>query len=697
MLFYSIVIFLSAFLLFQIQPLISKYILPWFGGTPAVWSISLLFFQILLLVGYAYSFWLANRLRERYQGIIHMGILSISLLLIILAILKWPTPIMPGLDWRPTNEVSPIWNIFTILGASVGLPYFLLSTNSPLLQVWFNIEYPHRSPYRLYALSNIGSLLALITYPILIEPLLTLRMQGWIWTICYAVFAVLVGYLALHRIKVSQLVEKMSDQTKAFYSQPKPKIWQPLLWVALTATSSTMLLAITSQITQEVAVIPFLWILPLTIYLLSFILTFLSDRWYSRGFYGMTLIATSVTLFWVLAQGVFLNITIQIAEYLVLLFVCCMICHGELVRLKPHTRYLTLFYLMVSLGGAIGGIFVNFVAPHIFKGYWEFHLGLVTCWVLLFIMFQINPPVWSRRKQIFMSGFLLAGTIIVGDLLFVYIQTQNTNSLSSSRNFYGVLRVRSIEPDLNASAYQLTNGVTAHGFQYIDAARRHLTTAYYTEKSGVGRAILNNPKRYKGMRIGVLGLGIGTIAAYGQQGDTIRFYEINPEVIKLAEGKGGFFSFLHDCPSYVETVWGDARISLEHELEAGQPQRFDLLALDTFSSDSIPTHLLTKESFAIYLRHIQPDGLLALHVTNHHLALLPVVRQLADASGLSGVVVENAGDNHRHYRSTWVLLSKNVSFLQKPEIAGCSYQLSSVPKIVGLWTDDYSNLFEILK
>jgi len=692
MLYYSTVIFLSAFLLFQIQPLMGKYILPWFGGTPAVWSTSMLFYQMLLLAGYGYAHGLV-RLSARRQGIIHLSIISLSLGLLMLTTLSWPSPIMAGLNWRPTGAGSPIGHIFIILGVSVGLPYFLLSTNSPLLQAWFSLEYPDRSPYRLYALSNIGSLLALITYHVLLEPILTLRIQGWLWAIGYVVFVLLVGWGALRRTQSAPTVEQTLDQS---YVRPV-RPWELILWVALAATASIMLLAITNQITQEVAVIPFLWILPLTLYLLSFILTFSAERWYWRSFYGLVLAVTSGGLLWVSSMGVYQNILVQIVGYSVLLFGCCMICHGELVRLKPHPRHLTLFYLMVSVGGVSGGIFVNLIAPFIFKGFWELHLAILLCWLLLFIMSLVRPPSWPRKFRIAMSVSVLVATIVVGNFQVVYIWSLTNDLLASSRNFYGILRVRSTEPEPDTLAYQLSHGATIHGFQYRDAARRHLPNSYYTEKSGVGLAILNHPKLNHGMRIGVLGLGVGTLAAYGQAGDSIRFYEINPNVIELAEGQGKFFSYLSDCACQVTTILGDARLSLEHELAIGQPQKFDVLALDTFSSDSIPTHLLTQEAFAIYVQHLQPDGVLAVHVTNRHLNLLPVVRQLADNAGLAGVVVENGGDNKRSYGSTWVLLSHDVDFLKKPTIAGHSYQLSSIEANVGLWTDDYSNLYQILK
>ncbi len=691
-------IFISAFLLFQIQPLIGKYILPWFGGLSSVWSTLLLLFQVLLLVGYIYAHGLINRLQVRKQGIVHLVLLGVSLALMLVAALIWQSPITPSIGWRPTNGSSPIWEIVKIFAVSAGLPYLLLSTNSPLIQAWFNEDHPGCSPYWLYALSNLGSFLALITYPILVETALTVRTQGWLWSLGYVVYAILLGAGALRRIRARNVLPAAHASMKQRNDVvPRPTIGLQLLWVTLAATASIMLLAVTSQITQEVAVIPFLWVLPLTIYLFSFVLTFFSERLYWRGFYGAAFAVVSGLLIWVLARGVGLNYLVQIGAYSLLLFVCCMFCHGELVRLKPHPRHLTLFYLMVSLGGAIGGIFVNMIAPFIFKGFWELQLGVVACWMLLLLIFLINPPHWQPLQRGMVVVLIAAGGLFVADVLVTYIQLATSNTLAASRNFYGVLRTRPLEPEPGHQAYSLSHGTTTHGFEYLDVTRRRQPTTYYTETSGIGLAIANHPKRGQGMNIGVLGLGIGTLAAYGQENDRMRFYEINPEVIRWAEGENGYFHFLSDCPCHVTTVLGDARISLERELITGQNRPFDLLVLDTFNSDSIPIHLLTSQALEVYLQRMTFNGVLALHVTNRHLDLLPLVRQLADAHGLQGRVVDDPGDGFQRYHSTWALLSRDTSFLQSLSAAENSSLLTNVRADVRLWTDDYSNLIQILK
>ncbi len=698
MLFYVIAIFLSAFLLFQIQPMMGKYILPWFGGTPAVWSTSMLFYQVLLLGGYAYSHWLVGRVRPRRQGQIHLMVLAVSVVLLLVAAFAWRSPITPGAGWRPVGDDSPILDIFKILTAGVGLPYFILSTNSPLIQAWFSYAYPNRSPYRLYALSNVGSFLGLITYPFLVEPALTLQTQGWVWSGMYVVFALLVGYGALRLLKTKESQPQEAVPEAVSKAVKAPSVWMRILWVLLAATATVMLLAITSHITQEVAVIPFLWILPLTLYLLTFILAFASEGWYSRLVYSIALAIGSVVFIWLLANAAGVSVLVQIVGYSAVMFVCCMICHGELARLKPHPQHLTSFYLMVSLGGAIGGIFVNLVAPYIFKGYWELELGLVACWVLLLVAFLVKRPAWKQpRNLVLVTSLLAAGTILVGYFMTLYVSIMSSNDLTSVRNFYGVLRVREINVDQPDAAYQLVHGITAHGFEYQDKARSRQPTAYFTELGGCGLAFLNYPRPADGLQVGILGLGIGTMAAYGQEGDSFRFYEINPAVIELAEGQGDYFHFLSDCPCSVSVVTGDARISLERELEAGDAQLFDLLVMDTFNSDSIPAHLLTKEAFAIYMQRLEPEGALVIHITNRHLDLIPVVRSLADAYQLEGVVVRSEGDERRVFSSDWVVLSRNQEFLSLPALVNNSQPLSSYASDIRLWTDDYSNLFQILK
>jgi spermidine synthase len=633
--YYAFTTFISAFLLFQIQPIISKYILPWFGGTPTVWSTSILFFQVFLLGGYAYTYLLIDKLNARKQGIVHLTLLGSSVGLFLLTWLAWESPITPDTYLMPYGTNLPVLHILMILAISVGPAYFMLSTNTPIMQAWFNYAYPGKSPYRLYAFSNASSLLALISYPFLVEPALELSTQANLWSLCYIIFVICIGYGALRVIRMNLFIKGKSTATEAKPSterESRPSAGIQSLWIILTACASVMLLATTSQISHEVAVVPFFWILPLTLYLLSFILCFSSEWWYPRNVYAAALFVSSILLCFVLSQETLLNTLIYITVYSFILFICCMICHGELVRLKPHPRYLTSFYMMVATGGAIGGIAVNFIAPCVFTDFWEFQLGLLGCWVILLITSQVNkPPGRTKRVSLLIFTMLLSFTIMLGSIFFLYIQDETMNLLEASRNFYGVLKVKETNhDDPSQQAYILKHSTTVHGFQYTEEVNSHKPTTYYTERSGVGLAILHHPKREVGLRIGIIGLGVGTLAAYGRMDDTIRFYEINPDVIRLAEGAGGYFSYLKDCQAQVEVVQGDARISLEQELNIDEPQHFDLLIIDAFSSVSIPIHLLTKEAFNIYLQHLQPDGVLAFHISHRHLDLWPVIWKIAD-------------------------------------------------------------------
>jgi len=695
MLIYALSIFVSAFLLFQVQPMIGKFILPWFGGTPTVWSTVLLFFQILLTCGYAYAYWLMRRPDAKRQVALHVSVLLISLLGLALTAQRWPSPLMPGRAWEPIGAELPILHIFVLLAISVGLPYFLLSTNSPLMQAWSSRARPDRSPYWLYALSNAGSLLGLLTYPVLVEPTLPLRSQGWAWASGYLVFAVLAcggavwstrGQAARQQVPVGEV------------EAPAPSRQLRLLWILLSACASLMLLAMTNQLTQEVAVIPFLWVLPLSLYLLSFILAFSSERWYPRRIFEVLLLVATIAFIW----GIFSDratIVFQIVADSFLLFVVCMICNGELYRLRPAPRHLTSFYLMGSIGGALGGIFVSLVAPAIFDGYWELYLGLLFVWLLVVMLMHGTQPASEAQQTRYVVRLLLVFlATATGLLVGVQALGARLHLPLMERNFYGVISVKERSPgNERRRQFVLVHGQTVHGIQFVEPLKRLLPTTYYTAASGGGLAILNHPNYGHGMRVGILGEGIGTLAAYGLSGDTYRFYEINPGVVTLAEGRGGYFSYLADSQATVTTVLGDARISLEEELARGERQDFDVLVLDTFSSDSIPVHLLTREAFALYLQHLAPKGIIAAHISNNHLELAPVLQQVARTFGLTMVVIQAPGDPDMALASEWVLLARDPALLNVPAIARQAEPLPPQRPEIRLWTDDYSNLFQILK
>jgi hypothetical protein len=716
--YYALSVLLSAFLLFQVQPMIGKYILPWFGGTPTVWSTVLLFFQALLTAGYAYAYWLLGRTRDRLQGAVHLAFLGLSVVLLVVTGLVWPSPLTPGAGWRPVGSDLPIWGIVRILTVAVAIPYLLLASNSTLMQSWFGRDNPSRTPYRLYALSNAGSLLALISYPVIFEPNLTLRVQAYLWSAAYIVFAISTGYLAFRTYRLRSASGAQESGPAQIDQAQRPGRGVHLLWIGLAACASTLLISVTSQVTQEVAVIPFLWVLPLTIYLLTFILAFSGGPWYSRRVYLVAFFILSVISLWMLVKWPPLDIVVQIVVYMLLLFVCCMICHGELYRLRPDPRFLPSFYLMIAVGGAIGGIYVNLVAPYLFStGLWELQWGLVACGMLAAIVMHYErasaPAIRdkpsrgskSRQKVVPARRALKPDVIVTFALslllavpILLIMRSISTGTLLATRNFYGISRVWEInadEPKLRA--YQLTHGKTAHGFQFADDTLSILPTAFYADTSGVRLALNYHPLRPDNLRIGALGLGIGVIAAYGEYGDTIRFYEINPDVIRIAEGQDGYFSFLTRSRADVKVIPGDARVSLERELAGEGPQDFDLLVLDTFNGDSMPVHLLTKEAFEIYLKHLTPDGIIAIHVSNRYFDLSQEVYRLADEFNLGAALIQDHGDGIQSYDSVWMLLSRDRNFLQQPAIAARTSPRPSIPEGVRVWTDDYSNLLRILK
>jgi hypothetical protein len=557
------------------------------------------------------------------------------------------------------------------------------------MQAWFSRIFPRHSYARLYALSNFGSLLGLLAYPTLIEPNLSLKNQGWMWSIGFVIFGFLLIWIAFRNQSATPLSTPI---TAPVPSSGRPASALMTLWIALSATASLLLLSVTNQISQEVAVIPFLWILPLTLYLLTFILTFSSERGYNRKFHLVLFALSVVMILYVLVGWRTVNFYWEIFAYCLLMFSGCMLCHGELYRLRPQAEHLTSFYLMVSIGGALGGVFVSLIAPLIFKGYWEFVVALALSLALWLTVLRVrNTMDYFALSRFMLIVFLLAtlALSLVGNISGV---------LYADRNFYGVIRVREVKPaGSNEPAYVMSHGATVHGLQFINPQLRDAPTTYYVPQGGAGLALLNHPRPGKGLRVGLLGLGIGTLAAYGQPGDEYRLYEINPIVIDLAEGQGGYFSFLKDSRAHFTTVPGDARISLERELAQGHPQDFDVLVLDTFSSDSIPVHLVTKEAFDLYLKHLAPDGVIAAHISNLHLDLKPVFWQLAKYYNLHIVSVDYPGDHQGGYPTDWLLLTREASLLEIPAIKNHSTDLSDYSTNIQLWTDDYSNLFQILK
>lgn len=671
---YAITIFCSAFLLFLVQPIMAKQILPWFGGSANVWTTCLVFFQLVLLLGYAYSDLLARRLLPRAQLGVHVALLALSCLML---------PIVPAAHWKPLGDESPALLILGLLAITVGLPYFLLSTTGPLVQSWFARRFPGRSPYRLFALSNFASMLALAGYPFALEPWVTTRLQSYGWSAGYLLFVLLCAACAWYSLRAGTAsgTRTASPAVPAQTADGAPTRGIQMLWVTLAATASFLLLAVTNHICQNISSIPLLWIVPLSIYLLSFILCFDSSRWYRRDLVAATLAAGLGVMGWTLASSRLTHrLELQIAVFSIGLFIACMFCHGELARLKPSPRYLTRFYLMVAAGGALGSALVGIVAPVVLPAYFELSFGLVACAMLLAFQMRREHPVFI--------------TLAVAAVLFTLgtagwgIREFYDGTILATRNFYGVLRVQDsgFDPGRHRS---LIHGTILHGNQYLDPDLSRNPTTYYTPASGVGRAIESLHPTTRRLKIGVIGLGTGTIAAYGSTGDVYRFYDINPAVIRIANTE---FTYLKNSDATIETPLGDARLNLEREPSQG----FDLLAIDAFSSDSIPVHLLTYEALTIYRRHMKPGGIIAFHVTNRHLNLVPVVERLADAQGLHAVLVSNESEGGLTSTSDWVLVSDSVGSLAVPQIAAVATPIP-IHREWAAWTDDFNNIVQVLK
>ena len=762
MLPFALTIFTGAFLLFQVQPLIGKFILPWFGGGPGVWTTCLLFFQTLLLGGYAYAHFSSTLLRPRRQVILHFVLLALSLAVL---------PITPSDSWKTSLEGDPNLRILMLLMVTIGLPYFVLSSTGPLMQQWFSQTNPGVSPYRLYALSNVGSLLALLSYPAFFEVKFSRHAQANLWSAGLALFVVFCGFCAYlvwkhaARIEASSVGGGTASGSVAAEREavPAPPVERTsavdkLLWLSLPMIASVLLLATTNKLCQEVAVIPFLWVLPLSLYLLTFIICFDHARWYHRGVFTTLLVVGIAAVCALLPAGSDAPMRVQIIGYTAMLFVACMVCHGELYRLKPPPRHLTQYFLFISAGGALGGFLVAIVAPAVFDDYRELQLGLwlltyalgvlafrhrsrelvfgVAAGALLLLValpwvrsyfddsegFKAEVVSLFKDRWLYlvagalllvgtsfdfetrrlnadfkprMGGFVMALCVAVGAVFVVQWRAKETTRvLSASRNFYGTLKVYDYYPNDEEDHYHLLlHGATTHGLQFVKPEKSVLATTYYAETSGVGLAITHLPEEPR--RLGLVGLGTGSLSVYGRKGDYLRIYEINPAVKDLALTQ---FKYLEYCQAKLDLVIGDARLMMEREIAENRAQQFDLLALDAFSSDAIPVHLLTKEAFEIYLKQIKPDGVIAVHISNRYLNLRPVVEKLAAHFDMHVVTIS---DDHEPdwwvYATTWMLVTKNKAFLENDKIRDVADTPEPDVKNAPMWTDDFASLYSIMK
>jgi hypothetical protein len=712
------VVGLGALLLFQVQLVLGKQLLPWFGGAPSVWTTCLLFFQAALLAGYAWAHGLADRLSPRRQRDLHLTLVAAALTLLLWRAFTWPSPITPGGGARPSPLDAPAGAVLTLLGSTIGLPFVVLASTSPLLQSWFARRRPGQSPTWLFALSNAGSLAGLVSYPLLVEPWASVQTQGWLWSAAFTVYAAGVAWCAavsgsmpgvrggVRRRVGGFLGPRPAEVPRNDRANDLPRMdgaeavsgsdgadtvsrTDGALWLALAFFPSVLLGAVTSHLTQEVAAVPFLWMVPLALYLSSFILSF---GWPEAGQSAWRAAMAPAAGLAVLGlhAGLLMKVPVRVALWGAVLFAYAMAGHGELARRRPGPAGLTGYYLAIAGGGALGGLVNAIVAPLLFTGYWELHLGILAG-PLIVLLAHPADPASAGARQLRIAAVL--AVLALGGTLAADVVGADPGVLRASRGFYGVLRVVREEPGQPDEYVKLLHGRIAHGLQLRASSRRGELTAYYGPSSGAGLAIRRHPKRLAGepMRVGVIGLGVGTLAAWSRPGDVFRFYEIDPEVVRLSEGPRPAFSYLQDAPGRLSVSLGDARLGLESEAS----QAFDVLVVDAFSSDSIPTHLLTREAFAVYLRHLANGGALAVHVTNRYLDLKPVVRGAAAHLGLYAEHVPSV-ETSLLWSSDWMLVARERALLDDDILSASTLPASPQTGAVA-WTDDWSNLLGALK
>lgn len=684
---YALVIFISAFLIFLVQPLIAKQILPWFGGSAAVWATCLLFFQTALLAGYAYADAVTRWLSLKRQVMLHTALLAGAALTM---------PILVGEGWRPTGTEEPISRILLLLCATIGLPYFLLSTTTPLVGAWYARRFHAAAPYRLFALSNFASLLALLGFPFLIEPMMGNRQVSWSWSALFAVFAVLCAALGWRTLRAASAPHSptapaepsQASAAAASAAGAGPQALAgagPLTWILLSAVGSAMLLGVTSHLTQNISSAPLLWVIPLALYLVTFIVSFDHPRWYLRAVF-LPLAGLSLPLMAWLSDSLDLHRVTPV--YALGLFVVCMACHGELARLKPEPRRLTAFYLCMSVGGALGSLCMAVLAPLVLKGYFELYAALVVAGLAGLVL----PLGQGHATGQWLARGAVAGLVLLTGVLSAQgVRTYVDSVRFMDRDFYGVVRTR--DNDTGGEPFRnLIHGAIAHGGQLLREDLRMTPSSYFGPTSGYGRVFASLPEGPR--KVGVIGLGAGALAAYARPGDHWVFYEISPAVVRAAMEE---FTFLPKFPGRHEVVVGDGRLALEREA----PRQYDVLAMDAFAGDSIPTHLITREAMAAYVKHLKPDGVLVFQATNRFVNLMPALHNLAQAFGMQAVLISDSpptvdGPGYWLSSTDQVIVTRNAALLQSAPLREAAQPLQVDPGLP-VFTDDYVNLVRILK
>jgi hypothetical protein len=675
----GIAVFLGAFLLFLVQPLIGRIIVPWFGGGAPVWTASLVFFQTALLAGYGYSAFVVRRLSPRAQGALHLVLVAASLLTI---------PLTPDPAWKPTDSVNPAPRILALLATTIGPTYVLLAAGGPLLQAW--IARRGVVPWRLFALSNLASLAALLAYPFLIEPWIGLTTQRWVWSLAYVAYALLLFVLSWQTWRqaaptglAAEAARPAPPAASGDAGDTPASEGRPWQWILLSAVPSALLIAVTEYLTRDVAPMPLLWIPPLVLYLATFVIWFDGNLPYFRP---MWIVTAALAIGAMAGAMTTPSLTYKLVPNLLIycggMFLVTLFCHGELLSLRPPPSRLGGFYLCIAIGGALGGGVIGLLFPSVLPNAFDLEIVLAAAGILVVI-----------RAAALSHMAMTIGACVLGSTAMAFAgwagwsRYEGTRGdISVTRNFYGTLRVMEGKPDTPDHYRELAHGTIIHGFQMMAPEKRRWPVGYYRNESGIGRAVRSLPDGPR--RVGIIGLGTGGLAAHSRAGDTFRFYEIDPGVAAVARK---YFSYLSDSPSKVDAVMGDARLSLEREA----PQNYDLLVVDAFSGDAIPLHLLTVEAVDLYLKHLAPRGILAIHVSNKFLDLPPVLERVAKARGLTAVMARDLNDKGSIV-SDWVLLAREASVLDAPLILPIVVPIATRPEWRP-WTDDHVDLLRAMK
>jgi hypothetical protein len=718
----SLTVFLSAFLLFLVQPLTGKAVLPWFGGVPAVWNACLLFFQLALFLGYTYAHASARFLDIRGQAGLH-SLLTVAAVFFL--------PILPDASLAPVGSEHSILKILKVLALSVGPHFFILAGTGSLLQVWRARLFPEQDTWSLYAVSNAGSFAALLSYPFLIERMMSGTRQSWLWSLGFVIYALMILLGTVRLFMLTRGVAEGEAETTDTASTPPAPAPQGL-WLIWSALGVVLYMAVTNQLCQELSSMPLLWVLPLAIYLLSFVVAFSGVVEHRRGLLLAVSLIAAPAMFIAIGGAAtisglsFLKLSLmpQILILTLGLGLLCLACHNELYRLRPDRRYLTRYYLSISGGGLLGGAYVTLAAPLIFNAYLELHVGLALICLLLLTGWYVDQQGERKRSRQVIGGAALAWCLLSSVLMFLPGGVDGYDLKYTERNFFGVLRVFSREADNpEYNHLVLMHGPTKHGAQYTDPRHRAMPATYFGPFTGAGlafRAALGQHGE-RPLSVGIIGLGVGALSGYGRRGDTYRFYEIDPAVIEVARGEvpeldtGQQFTYLRDCPADVSIVTGDARLELQREL-TDEPRGFDIFVLDAFSGGAIPVHLLTREAFELYKQHLGPDAIIAVHISNNSLNLKPVVFGAARELGFKAICLSNQAhgfadeapiDRQVSSISTWVILFKSNEYLA--QLAELSLPLMDTRELSVTrpfdydfgdfrdWTDDYNNIFQVLR